>query len=90
MYSIAIVADSRITLPRFPVMVRLPFPFESIDSINKISPPTLVQAKPVKIARQVLDEKKTEEQEGLDDIQSQRIYSVMYNMYCTKCNVHCV
>ena len=28
-------------------MVNPPLPFETIDSINKISPPTLVQAKPV-------------------------------------------
>ena len=43
----AIVADSFITVPKFPVMVRFPFPFDKIDSIYSISPPTLVQAKPV-------------------------------------------
>ena len=47
MYSIAMVALSFITLPRLPVMFKLPFPLESIDSIKRISPPTLVQAKPV-------------------------------------------
>ena len=41
------VADSFITFPKLPVKVRLPFPLEIMDSINKISPPTLVQAKPV-------------------------------------------
>ena len=41
------VADSFITVPKFPVMVKLPFPLLKILSINKISPPTLVQAKPV-------------------------------------------
>ncbi len=46
-YSIAIVADSFITFPRLPVIERLPFPFDKIDSINNISPPTRVQAKPV-------------------------------------------
>ena len=35
------------TIPKFPVMVMAPFPFEIKDSINKISPPTDVQAKPV-------------------------------------------
>ncbi len=39
MYSKAIVADSFITLPKLPVIDKLPFPFESADSINKISPP---------------------------------------------------
>ena len=39
MYSKAIVADSFITLPKLPVMDKLPFPLESADSINKISPP---------------------------------------------------
>ena len=47
MYSMAMVADSFMTLPKLPVIVRFPFPFDKIDSINKISPPTLVQAKPV-------------------------------------------
>ena len=46
-YSKAIVTDSFITFPKFPVMVIVPFPFEIKDSINKISPPTDVQAKPV-------------------------------------------
>ena len=41
------VADSDITLPKFPVIESFPFPFDNIDSINKISPPTLVHAKPV-------------------------------------------
>ena len=31
------VADSFITFPKLPVKVRLPFPFEIMDSINKIS-----------------------------------------------------
>ncbi len=41
------VADSFITFPKFPVMVNAPFPLDKIDSINKISPPTLVHANPV-------------------------------------------
>ncbi len=41
------VADSFITVPKLPVMVKFPLPLERMDSINKISPPTLVQAKPV-------------------------------------------
>ena len=47
MNSRAIVADSFITFPRLPVIVRPPFPLERILSMNKMSPPTLVQAKPV-------------------------------------------
>ena len=47
MYSKAIVADSFITLPRFPVKVKFPFPLEIVDSTNKISPPYCVHAKPV-------------------------------------------
>ena len=47
MYSKAIVADSFITVPKFPVKVSVPFPLEINDSINKISPPTEVQARPV-------------------------------------------
>ena len=47
MYSKAIVADSFITLPKLPVMVMVPLPGEINDSINNISPPTLVQANPV-------------------------------------------
>ncbi|MNY53136.1 hypothetical protein D3C86_1888670 [compost metagenome] len=47
MNSNAIVADSFITFPRFPVIVRAPFPFDKILSIKRMSPPTLVQAKPV-------------------------------------------
>ena len=46
-YSIAIVADSFITFPKFPVKVSSPLPLEIIDSINKISPPTRVHARPV-------------------------------------------
>ena len=46
-YSKANVADSFMTLPKFPVSVKTPFPFEMVDSINKISPPTCVHAKPV-------------------------------------------
>ena len=41
------VADSIRTLPRFPVIDNEPFPFDNIDSINRISPPTRVQANPV-------------------------------------------
>ena len=41
------VADSFITLPKLPVIFRFPFPLDKIDSINKISPPTRVHAKPV-------------------------------------------
>ena len=41
------MALSFITSPRFPVSVNLPFPCVKEDSINKISPPTLVQASPV-------------------------------------------
>ena len=47
MYCKAIVADSFITVPKLPVIERDPFPLDKIDSINKISPPTCVQAKPV-------------------------------------------
>ena len=47
MYCNAIVADSFITVPKLPVIERIPFPLDNIDSINKISPPTLVQARPV-------------------------------------------
>ena len=47
MYSIAIVADSFITFPKFPVIFKFPFPLDKIDSINKISPPTRVHANPV-------------------------------------------
>ena len=43
----AIVADSFMTLPKFPVIAIAPFPFDRIDSIKRISPPTRVQAKPV-------------------------------------------
>ena len=35
------------TVPKFPVMVRFPFPSLKILSMNRISPPTCVQAKPV-------------------------------------------
>ena len=47
MYSIAMVADSFITFPKFPVILKAPFPLERMDSINKISPPTRVHANPV-------------------------------------------
>ena len=46
-YWSAIVALSFITLPRLPVIDIFPFPLLKIDSINKISPPTFVHAKPV-------------------------------------------
>ena len=46
-YSKAIVADSFMTVPKFPVNVKFPFPNDINDSINKISPPTDVQANPV-------------------------------------------
>ena len=36
-----------ITVPKFPVIVIIPFPGESNDSMKRISPPTEVQAKPV-------------------------------------------
>ena len=35
MYSKAMVADSFITLPKFPVMFRVPFPLLMVDSINE-------------------------------------------------------
>ena len=41
------VADSFITLPKFPVIFKPPFPLDKMDSINKISPPTRVHASPV-------------------------------------------
>ena len=41
------VADSFITLPKLPVIFKVPFPLDKIDSIKRISPPTLVHAKPV-------------------------------------------
>jgi hypothetical protein len=47
LYSKAIVADSFITVPKFPVIVIAPLPGEIKDSIKRISPPTLVQANPV-------------------------------------------
>ena len=37
-YSNAMVTDSFITVPRFPVMVMPPLPLDTIDSMNKISP----------------------------------------------------
>ncbi len=45
----AITADSFITSPKFPVNVNLPplFPLLKLTSINNISPPTEVHAKPV-------------------------------------------
>ena len=46
-YSIAIIADSFIIFPKFPVIVKSPFPGEIEDSIKSISPPTDVQASPV-------------------------------------------
>ena len=46
-YSKAIVADSFITVPIFPVIERSPLPLEKADSIKRISPPTLVHANPV-------------------------------------------
>ena len=39
MYSRAMVADSFITFPKFPVIVKLPLPLDNADSINNISPP---------------------------------------------------
>ena len=48
MYSKANVADSFITLPKLPVKVNLPpVPLLNELSMNRISPPTDVQAKPV-------------------------------------------
>ena len=47
MYSMAMVADSFMILPKFPVILKLPFPLEIADSIKSISPPTDVHAKPV-------------------------------------------
>ncbi len=41
------MADSFITSPRFPVSVSLPLPLVIEDSMNKTSPPILVQARPV-------------------------------------------
>ena len=46
-YSKAMVADSFITVPIFPVIESPPLPLEKADSIKRISPPTLVQANPV-------------------------------------------
>ena len=46
-YSIAIIADSFIILPKFPVIFKSPFPGETEDSMKSISPPTDVQASPV-------------------------------------------
>merc|ERR1712224_793400 len=46
-YSKAITADSFMTSPKLPVKVSLPFPFVFDVSINRISPPVLVHAKPV-------------------------------------------
>ena len=46
-YVKAAVADSFITSPNCPVNVKPPFPFIFDDSINKISPPAAVHAKPV-------------------------------------------
>ena len=43
----AVIADSFITSPNEPVRVSFPVPLVRELSINKISPPTLVQAKPV-------------------------------------------
>ena len=54
MYSNAIIADSFIILPRFPVMERFPFPSDIDDSINNISPPTDVHASPVTTPATVL------------------------------------
>ena len=47
MYSKESVALSFITFPRLPVMVREPLPSDRILSMKRISPPTLVQARPV-------------------------------------------
>ena len=41
------MADSFITFPRFPVIDSLPLPGQKLVSINKMSPPTGVQAKPI-------------------------------------------
>ena len=46
-YASAIVALSFITSPRFPVTITFPLPLLIELSINKISPPTGVQASPV-------------------------------------------
>ena len=46
MYSKDIVADSFITLPKFPVIDRTPLPLDIADSIKRISPPYEVQARP--------------------------------------------
>ena len=43
----AIVADSFITFPKFPVILNFPLPLLKELSINKMSPPTEVHAKPV-------------------------------------------
>ena len=43
----AMLADSFMTSPKLPVRVSLPLPGLRLASINKISPPTDVQAKPV-------------------------------------------
>ena len=46
-YSSAMIALSFITSPKFPVRVNFPFPGVSDVSINKMSPPVGVQARPV-------------------------------------------
>ena len=47
MYSNAITADSFIIFPRLPVIDKFPLPSDNDDSMNKISPPTEVHARPV-------------------------------------------
>ena len=59
MNSIAMVADSFITVPKLPVIVKLPLPFDNMDSMNRMSPPTLVQANPVTIPATSLDSDKS-------------------------------
>ena len=47
MYENAAWADSFITSPSFPVSFSAPFPGILVDSINNISPPNAVHAKPI-------------------------------------------
>ena len=50
-YSRAIMADSFITSPKFPVKVSFPLPLVILDSIKSTSPPILVHANPVTTPR---------------------------------------
>ena len=49
MYDIPVWADSFITVPNLPVKTTCPFPFKTLTSAVKVSPPTAVHARPVTI-----------------------------------------